>query len=79
MNPRAMIPVRARCSTFRYAGGEAPSEFNAREPDAEQWIRSVKDGGGKLAIQVCKHNYEFALWPTRKLDQALFDFKSGIP
>jgi alpha-L-fucosidase len=46
-------------------GREDPSVFNPTELDAEQWIRSVKDGGGKLVILVCKHHDGFALWPTR--------------
>src|ERR1039457_5954616 len=46
-------------------GREDPSVFNPSELDAEQWIRAVKQGGGKMVILVCKHHDGFTLWPTR--------------
>lgn len=46
-------------------GREDPSIFNPTELDAEQWVRAVKDAGGKEIILVCKHHDGFALWPTR--------------
>lgn len=56
-------------NTFRSVewgtGREEPSVFNPTELDADQWVRAVKDGGGKLIILVCKHHDGFSLWPTR--------------
>src|ERR1039458_7636273 len=46
-------------------GREDPSIFNPTELNAEQWIRAVKDAGGKEIILVCKHHDGFVLWPTR--------------
>ncbi len=46
-------------------GHEDPSIFNPTELNAEQWIRTVKEAGGKEIILVCKHHDGFVLWPTR--------------
>ena len=46
-------------------GREDPSVFNPTELDADQWMRAIKDAGGKLAILVCKHHDGLSLWPTR--------------
>ena len=46
-------------------GHEDPSIFNPTDLNAEQWIRAVKDAGGKEIILVCKHHDGFVLWPTR--------------
>lgn len=46
-------------------GHEDPSVFNPTQLDADQWIRAVRDGGGKEVILVCKHHDGLALWPTR--------------
>ena len=46
-------------------GREDPSIFNPTDLNAEQWIRAVKDAGGKEIILVCKHHDGFVLWPTR--------------
>src|SRR5580700_6369636 len=35
---------------------EYPSMFNPTALDADQWMRAVKEGGGKMAILVCKHH-----------------------
>ena len=46
-------------------GREDPSVFNPSALDADQWVRTVKEGGGKMVILVCKHHDGFSLWPTR--------------
>lgn len=46
-------------------GQEDPSVFNPTALDANQWIRTIKEAGGKMAILVCKHHDGFCLWPTR--------------
>jgi len=46
-------------------GREDPSIFNPSELDADQWIRSIKDAGGRMVVLVCKHHDGFNLWPTR--------------
>lgn len=46
-------------------GHEDPSIFNPTELDADQWMRAVKDAGGKMVVLVCKHHDGFNLWPTR--------------
>jgi alpha-L-fucosidase len=46
-------------------GREDPSVFNPTALNADQWLRAVRDGGGKMVILVCKHHDGFALWPTR--------------
>lgn len=46
-------------------GREDPSIFNPTQLDADQWMKAVKDGGGKMVVLVCKHHDGFVLWPTR--------------
>lgn len=56
-------------NTFRHVewgtGREDPSVFNPTALNAEQWVQSVKEGGGKMIILVCKHHDGLSLWPTR--------------
>ena len=56
-------------NTFRHVewgtGREDPSVFNPTELNADQWVQSVKEGGGKMIILVCKHHDGLAMWPTR--------------
>ena len=46
-------------------GREDPSVLNPTELDADQWVRSIKNAGGKMVVLVCKHHDGFNLWPTR--------------
>ena len=46
-------------------GREEPSLYNPTAFDAEQWIRAMKDAGGKMLVLVCKHHDGLCLWPTR--------------
>jgi alpha-L-fucosidase len=52
-------------------GREDPSVFNPTQLDADQWVRTVRDGGGKMVILVCKHHDGFNLWPTRYSDHSV--------
>ena len=47
------------------SGREEPSEFNPTSFDADQWVRAMKDAGGKMIVLVCKHHDGLCLWPTR--------------
>ena len=52
-------------------GHEDPSIFNPTELDADQWVRSIKESGGKMVVLVCKHHDGFNLWPTRYSDHSV--------
>jgi len=47
------------------SGREEPSDFNPASFDAEQWVRAIKDAGGKMIVLVCKHHDGLCLWPSR--------------
>ncbi|HBF33155.1 TPA: coagulation factor 5/8 type domain-containing protein, partial [Candidatus Sumerlaeota bacterium] len=70
-------------NTFRHvewgSGKEDPSEFNPTALDAEQWVKAVKDAGGKMIVPVCKHHDGFCMWPTRyeKHSVAASPWKNG--
>jgi len=52
-------------------GHEDPSIFNPTQLDADQWVRAVKESGGKMVVLVCKHHDGFNLWPTRYSDHSV--------
>ena len=52
-------------------GREDPSIFNPTALDADQWVRAIKEGGGKMVVLVCKHHDGFNLWPTRYSDHSV--------
>ncbi len=46
-------------------GHESPSIYNPTALNADQWVRTIKDGGGRMVILVCKHHDGFCVWPSR--------------
>ena len=52
-------------------GKEDPTLFNPSELDAEQWVRSLKEAGFKMAILTAKHHDGFCLWPTRTTNHSV--------
>lgn len=46
-------------------GREEPSIFNPTALNANQWIDTVADAGGKLLILVSKHHDGLCFWPSR--------------
>jgi alpha-L-fucosidase len=47
------------------SGREEPSLFNPAAFDADQWLRAMKEAGGRMIVLVCKHHDGLCLWPTR--------------
>jgi alpha-L-fucosidase len=52
-------------------GREDPAIFNPTALDAEQWVRSMKEAGGRMIILVAKHHDGLNLWPTRYSDHSV--------
>ena len=46
-------------------GTEPESIFDPTELDAEQWVKTAKEGGMRGLILTCKHHDGFCLWPSR--------------
>ena len=51
-----------------------PKMFNPTDLDTDQWARSLRDGGFKMAVLTVKHHDGFALYPSRYTD---FSVKSS--
>ncbi|GAA0587242.1 alpha-L-fucosidase [Rhizomicrobium electricum] len=52
-------------------GREDPAIFNPSALDAEQWVRTIKEAGGREIILVAKHHDGLNLWPTRYSDHSV--------
>ena len=49
-------------------GSESPNEFNPTDFNADQIVKSCRDGGLKGLVVVAKHHDGFCLWPTKTTD-----------
>lgn len=52
-------------------GKEDPDIFNPAQLDCEQWVKSLKDAGFKMAIITAKHHDGFCLWPTKTTEHSV--------
>ena len=52
-------------------GTDSPELFNPTELDCEQWVRTLKDAGFKMAILTAKHHDGFCLWPTETTEYSV--------
>ena len=53
------------------SGQDDPNLFNSTELDCEQWVRTLKEGGFKMAIITAKHHDGFCLWQTATTDYSV--------
>ena len=60
-------------------GDEAPKLFNPKKFDADQIVRSIKQGGFAGVILTCKHHDGFCLWPTKTTEHNITQspFRNG--
>ncbi|MCC6262980.1 MAG: alpha-L-fucosidase [Bryobacterales bacterium] len=52
-------------------GTAAPSVFDPKQLDAEQWVLAAKAGGARYLVMVAKHHDGFCLWPSRHTDYSV--------
>ncbi|GBU07240.1 hypothetical protein AwDysgo_05710 [Bacteroidales bacterium] len=52
-------------------GSVAPSVFNPKELDTDQWCRVAKSAGMKYMVLTSKHHDGFCLWNTKYTDYAI--------
>lgn len=60
-------------------GDEDPGLFNPDKFDADQIVRSIKQGGFTGVILTCKHHDGFCLWPTKTTEHNITQspFRNG--
>lgn len=60
-------------------GDEDPKLFNPKKFDADQIVRSIKQGGFTGIILTCKHHDGFCLWPTKTTEHNISQspFRNG--
>ena len=52
-------------------GSDSPKLFNPTQLDCEQWARTLRDAGFKMAILTAKHHDGFCLWQTTTTDYSV--------
>lgn len=52
-------------------GTDSPELFNPTALDCEQWARTLRDGGFRMAILTAKHHDGFCLWQTATTDYSV--------
>jgi alpha-L-fucosidase len=52
-------------------GTAAPSVFNPKQFDPDQWMQAIKASGAKYVVLVAKHHDGFCLWPTEQTDYSI--------
>jgi len=52
-------------------GNESPALFDPSSTDVDQWIRTLREAGFKMAILTCKHHDGFCLWPSKYTEHSI--------
>lgn len=52
-------------------GTDSPELFNPSALDCEQWVRTLKEAGFRMAILTAKHHDGFCLWQTTTTDYSV--------